>query len=158
MHPKSIGPPGMIGVGPGDSLRKKSFDSLQKEVMRIVDFLKKSPQPALADIKGFLQHLESLKKDVKLYCGDFADLKEYQASYDRAVASLTMLSKLTDAAKFAASAKTEVPKLMRQVMYLSHATYFKPNAPTAAATPPTRPATPPPAPPRPAANSPKGKP
>jgi hypothetical protein len=145
----------MIGVGPGANLRKKSFEALQKQVVLVANYLKSHPQPTKDDIKGFHHHFELLKKDVKLYCGDFQETKEYQACYDRTMVSLDLMQKQSDPAKFATTSKAEVPKLNRQVTYMAHAAYFEPKAANVAPAAPQRPATPAPAaPPRPSSASP----
>ena len=145
----------MIGVGPGGNLRKKSFDALQHQVAAVANHLKSRPQPTKDDIKGFHNHFDLLKKDVKLYCGDFQETKEYQACYDRAMVSLALLMKQTDAAKFATTSKTELPKLNRQIAYMAHASYFEPKGNAVPAPPPRPAAAAPAAPPRPASGPPK---
>lgn len=50
----NIGKPGMIGVGPGQTLHRKYFDAMQKDVKKISDHLHAHPHPSRDDIKGFL--------------------------------------------------------------------------------------------------------
>jgi hypothetical protein len=69
MH-RGIGKPGMIGVGPGQNLRQKSFLGLQKDFKRVFDHLQAHPTPDQASVKGYLDQLKPLQGDVQKYCSE----------------------------------------------------------------------------------------
>jgi hypothetical protein len=93
MHPdpnvlRKIGGPGMVGVGPGENLRKKKFDLLKQDVKKMHDQLKKAPTLSKASIEQCLTHMGNLKKDVDLYCKDHAGAKPFQDDYTHTMEGL----------------------------------------------------------------------
>lgn len=135
-----IGKPGMIGVGPGQNLRKKYFEALQKDVKKIFDYLHAHPSPTKDDIKGFLDHYKPLQSDVKKYC-TVPGTEAINSSYVNALTALEIVWKeynKTDAKKLAETLKREVPRIHRELQSIVQANYVAPPAPPPA--PPARPA------------------
>jgi hypothetical protein len=129
MNP-NIGKPGMVGVGPGQNLRKKTFAGLQQDFKKVFDFLQSHRTPDKMSIKGFTDHLQALKRDVDKYCANVPGTEEFHACYVRALAGLETLRKAydqTDQHKLDDTIKAEVPKLVRQLAYMVHANYLEPQ-------------------------------
>lgn len=82
---REIGNPGMVGVGPGQTLQQKTLEGLQKDFKVVLQYLKSHPHPDAASIKGFEAQLKKVG-------GDVAKLKDavpsLEANYKQALLCL----------------------------------------------------------------------
>jgi len=140
-----IGKPGMIGVGPGQNLRQKSFDGLQKDIKKVLDHLNSHPKPDQTSITGYLATLRHVQEDVKKYCS-VPGTNAYHDSFANILTALDILAKAyakNDAKKLAETLAREVPRISKELKSIMASKYVAP--PAAAPTlppPPTRPAPP----------------
>jgi len=126
MHPdpnavKNLGQPGMIGVGPGATLRKKQFEGLKAKVKTMHDSLKKSAQLTKDTIDQCVAHMEKLKKDVDLYCEGHPGAKPFHDDYVNTVAGLKKLQQKFDQKKV----DKEMPKIGTQLTRMVNAAYVE---------------------------------
>lgn len=146
MNP-GIGKPGMIGVGPGQNLRQKSFLGLQKDFKQVFTHLQAHPTPDQASVKGYLDQLKHLQADVQKYCS-VPGTNAFLDSYANLITGLGIVLKAyekKDAKKLAETMAREVPRLHKELKSIVQAQYVAPPAPPAAAPlppPPTRAAPP----------------
>lgn len=80
-----IGKPGMVGVGPGSNLQQKTLEGLQKDVQKVLDYIKKNAHPDEPSVQGFITHLKTLNGDVEKLKGAVPTLKP---NYDQALSAL----------------------------------------------------------------------
>ena len=126
MHPdpnvlRKIGGPGMVGVGPGDNLRKKTFEALKNDVKTMHEQLKRTPQLTKGSMEQCLTHMEKLKKDVDLYCKDRPATKQFLDDYVNTVAGFKKLKGKFDQKKV----NQEMPKIGVQLTRMVNAAYVK---------------------------------
>jgi hypothetical protein len=116
---KNLGSPGMVGVGPGQNLRKSKFDLVKKDIKTVYDQLKKNPKPDKNTIDQYLHHLGQCEKEVEQYCKDVPGAKPFHDSYVGAVAGLKQLKQATGPAAGGA------PRIIAALEKMANATYAK---------------------------------